>query len=146
MSSEGLKTRELVSREAQRTNEAIVLVDEKVNHLVIHQGAQINDHVCERFLKSLKYPDFNQRRNQIDSAHTDTLKWIFVGDDENESGEGHDSRSVSDTLSGTDSESGWSTVSSEASYLEDEDEDQGFFSKIKWDSFSNWLRSTDTIY
>lgn len=147
MSFEGLKTRELVSREAQRTNDAIAMVDEKLNHLVIHQEAQMDDHVRERFLKSLQYPDFNQRRNQIDSAHVDTLKWIFVGDDENESGEDHDSRNISDKVSETDSESESSTVSSsEASYLEDEDEDQGFFYKIKWDSFSNWLRSTDSIY
>lgn len=112
MSAEGLRTRELVSREVQRANEAIALVDERLNHLVVRQGAQMDDHVRERFLQSLKYRDFNQRRNQIDSAHTDTLKWVYVGDNE-----------------------------------DDEDrEDQGCFSAIKWDSFSNWLRSTDTIY
>ncbi|KAK2613214.1 hypothetical protein N8I77_000140 [Diaporthe amygdali] len=111
VSSDGLRTREHVSREAEGTNDAVALVDEKLDCLVTRQGAQVDDQTRGRFLQSLKYPDFNQRRNQIDNAYNETFQWIFVGNHEDGSGE-----------------------------------DYEHFSEIKWASFSNWLRSTNTLY
>ncbi|KAH8788039.1 hypothetical protein F5883DRAFT_657473, partial [Diaporthe sp. PMI_573] len=105
---EGLKARELVLREAERTNQAVVLVEQKLDCLMLRQRVQMNDQIREQFLKSLAYPDFNQRRAQIHIAHGDTFKWIFVGDNDDDPGEVHNP---------------WS-----------------------WDSFSNWLRSSHSIY
>lgn len=112
---ESLKTREHISLTAERTHKAVMLVDQKVDGLVALQSAQIDERVRDRFLQSLKYPEFNWRRNQIDDAHADTLDWVFVGDS-------------SDSCS------------------RKEYEDQQLLSEIKWDSFSNWLRSTDVLY
>ena len=70
--SEGLKTRELVSRETQQTNEAVALVDQKLDCLVLRQEAEMDDQVRVHFLKSLRYPGFDQRRNQIHDAHENT--------------------------------------------------------------------------
>lgn len=112
VSSESLKTREHVSLEA---NKAVALVGQKFDRLVMSQEAQVDDQARDRFLQSFKFPDFNQRRNQIDDAYGDTLKWVFVGDHD-DSDEHHDFG------------------------------DPEFPSTIKWDSFSNWLSSTDTIY
>lgn len=104
VSSEGLKTREHVSREAERTNKTLALVDQKVDGLVALGGAQVDSQERNHFLQSLKYPQFNERRNQISKPNEDSLKWIFVG------------------------------------------RHQEQFPGIKWDSFSNWLSSDDTIY
>ncbi|KAG6353714.1 hypothetical protein INS49_005423 [Diaporthe citri] len=199
VAAEGLNTRKHISVEAERINEAVGLVDQKVDRLTALEGAQVDERVRERFLESLKYPGFNQRRNQIDAAYGDTLKWIFVGDndeesnddsgsdeyddsygdydsDSNEPGEvddemeldqghnsdeehisdhnmgdygQHDSRDAFNTgASDTAGEASWSTVSDSnvTDSEEEENRDHGAFWRIKWDSFSNWLSSTDVIY
>lgn len=192
VSVESLNTRKHVSLEAERTNEAVGLVSQKVDLLAALEGAQMDERVRERFLESLKYPGFNQRRNQIDGAYGDTLRWIFVGDndeesnddsgsDENggsdgdydsnsdESGEGdeegqseHDHYSdhnhgadkhgfrdeVNTGASGSDGETSWSAASDSefTDSQEGANSDHEAFWKIKWDSYSNWLSSTDVIY
>lgn len=199
MSVESLNTRKHVTLEAERTKEAVGLVGQKVDRLTALEGAQVDERVRERFLESLKYPGFNQRRNQIDAAYGDTLNWIFVGDndedscddsgsdeyddtyedydfDSNESGEvdeeresdqalhsdedhisnynngaegQHGSRDAFNTgASDSAGEASWSTVSDSGvtDSEEDENRDHGSFWEIKWDSFSNWLSSTDVIY
>ncbi|KAJ0115588.1 hypothetical protein J7T55_010411 [Diaporthe amygdali] len=149
VSSEGLKTREQVSLEAGRTNKAVALVGQKMDCLVMSQEAHVDDQIRDRFLKSLKFPDFNQRRNQIDDAYEDTLDWVFVGDHDDYSDEDFDSEDAYGTTeSGSGSGSDRSTdADSGASSLEgEEDGDQELLSEIKWDSFSNWLSSTDAIY
>lgn len=124
---ESLNTRKHVSLEAEQTNEAVELVGQKVDRLTAFEGAQMDERARNRFLASLKYPGFNQRRKQIEIAYGDTLKWIFVGDD-------HDSQ-TSENLS----EKGTHTKMTEHTY-------NNFLYGIKWDSLSNWLRSTDAIY
>lgn len=200
VSTESLNTRKHVSFEAKRTNDAIGLVGQKVDHLVALEGAQIDERARARFLESLKYPGFNQRRSQIDDAYGDTLKWIFVGDNDEESNddsgsyeyddsdEDYDSNEIYDSSSNQSGEvdeerlsdqghhsdhsngpdrqhrrrnsfnTGTSRSASEASSStvsnwkntdseeEEENRDHEIFWEAKWDSFSNWLSSTDAIY
>lgn len=194
VSIEGLNTRKHVSLEAKRTNDAVGLVGQKVDRLVAMEGAQVDERARARFLESLKYPGFNQRRSQIDDAYGDTLDWIFVGDNDersnndsnsdehNDSDEVYDSSSNqsgevdkeglsdqdhhSDHSNGPDrqhrpqdsfntgtsrsaSEASSSTVSDRGvtdSEEEQENRDHETFWETKWDSFSNWLSSTDAIY
>ncbi|KAL2276537.1 hypothetical protein FJTKL_00842 [Diaporthe vaccinii] len=195
---EGLNTRQHVSVEAERTNKAVRLVGQKVDHLTAMEVAQLDERVRERFLESLKYPDFNQRRNQIAAAYGGTLKWIFVGDNDEESNDDsgsdesddswepyefenyksgevdeeresdrsnhYDEEHISDHNNGAEGRHGsrdafntgagesagkasWSTVSdSDVTDSEEENRDHGAFWEIKWDSFANWLSSTDPIY
>lgn len=199
VSVESLNTRKHVTLEAERTNEAVGLVGQKVDRLTALEGVKVDERVRERFLESLKYPGFNQRRNQIDAAYGDTLNWLFVGDndeessddsgsdeyavsdegydsdsheagkvdEEKESDQGHhpDKKHASNHINGTEGQHGsrdafnsgasdsageasWSTVSHSkfTNSEEEENRDHGSHWEIKWDSFSNWLSSTDAIY
>lgn len=206
VSVESLNTRKHVSLEAQRTNDAVGLVGQKVDRLVALEGAQKDERARARFLESLRYPGFNQRRSQIDDAYGGTLKWIFVGDNDersnndsssdeyndsdehDDSDENYDSDEVYDSSSnhsgevdkeglsdqdhhsvhsnGPDrqhrpqdsSNTGTSRSASEASSStvsdwkvtdskeEEKGRDDGTFWETKWNSFSNWLSSTDAIY
>lgn len=80
-----------------------------MDRLVDRTAVQADDQSRHRFLQSLKYPDFNARRNQVLEAYSDTWNWIFPGKVEELS-------------------------------------DYAFLSAIKWDSFSDWLSSSDSIY
>lgn len=157
VSVESLNTRKHVSLEANRTNDAVGLVGQKVDRLVALEDGQIDEQARARFLESLKYPGFNQRRNQIDDAYGNTLKWIFVGDNDEESNS--DSGSDEYDNSDEDYDSGnnhsgeafSSTVSDQGvtdseEEEEEENRDHEPFWETKWDSFSNWLSSTDAIY
>lgn len=196
VSIESLNTRKHVTLEAERTKDAVGLVSQKLDRLTALEGAQVDERVRERFLESLKYPRFNQRRNQIDAAYKDTLKWVFVGDndeklsddsgsdeyddsrenydsDSNESGEvceemesdqGHysDEKHISDHNNGSDGQHGsrgvlntdsageasWSATSDSNGTDSEEEENRGHgcIWELKWNSFSNWLSSTDAIY
>lgn len=118
VSREALETRMHVSTTIQGTNEAIERVGQNLGNLSVNMGSQVDQAKRERLLQSLKYPGFNERRNEVREAHTDTFQWVFAGDGE-ESAE-------------SDSES----------ELESDPE----INMVKWDSFSNWLKSTDTVY
>lgn len=191
VSIESLNTRKHVSLEAKRTNDAVGLVGHKVDRLVALEHTQIDERARECFLESLKYPGFNQRRNQIDDAYGDTLNWIFVGDNdeksdddsgsyEYESDSNYDSSSSqsgemdqeglsdqghhSDHSNGSDrqhrpgdslnigasrsaSETHSNTVSDpEVTDSEEENRDHEASRETKWNSFSNWLSSTDVLY
>jgi hypothetical protein len=122
--SEGLKTRELVSQVAAR-------VDQHFNRQVLSQRAQEDEQAAERFHQSLRDPEFNKRRNQIRVAFEDTLEWVFAGDDEEDLGSKSELTIESNP---------------EARNSGKQDKHQELLSNIKWDSFSNWLRSTDPIY
>ncbi|KAK7699919.1 hypothetical protein SLS64_011350 [Diaporthe eres] len=127
VSVENLNTRQHVTLEAERTNEAVGLVGQKVDRLTAMEGERMGERVRERFLESLKYPGFNQRRNQIDAAYEDTLEWIFVGDND-------------------DSQPSKNLYEDKIHPQGAEHPDEGFPYDIKWDSFSNWLSSTDFMY
>lgn len=193
VSVDSLNTRKHVSLEAERINEAVGLVSQKVDHLAALEGAKMDERARERLLASLKYPGFNQRRNQIDAAYGDTLEWIFVGDNDEESNDDSGSDEYGDSdedddsnsdESGEENEEGQSDQDHYSDHNSVADEQHGFrhevntgasgsdgeasrsagsdseftdsqeeansdheaFWKIKWDSFSNWLSSTDVIY
>lgn len=87
VSSEGVETRKHVESEAKGINERVAGVGQQVDVVITHQEAQMNDQVRERFLESLRYEGFNERRNQIDSAYPSSFKWIFVGNNNDGSDE-----------------------------------------------------------
>lgn len=81
-------------------------VDQKVDRLVVLKGAQVNEQMRERFLQSLKYPGFNERRNQVADAYVDSLKWVFVGDNDDKSDDDDSDEDTLDYDKSGDSESG----------------------------------------
>ncbi|KAL1867911.1 hypothetical protein Daus18300_006186 [Diaporthe australafricana] len=101
VSWESLKTREHVTRKAERTNKAVALVDDKVDDLVAVGRAQVDSQERKHFLQSLKYAGFNERRNQVRNAYEDSLKWVFLGDhdDDSDGFQKHISRIKWDSLS-----------------------------------------------
>lgn len=123
-------TREHISASSKVTLEAIDGVRKQLNRLNIEADVHIDQAKRERLLRSLKFPAFNDRRNQVSKAHGRTFEWIFVGDD----------GPSQEDLSGSDlEESDW-----EDSDLDDIDLADP--SEASWDLFSNWLRSTADIY
>lgn len=130
VSSESLVTRKDISASSKVTLEAIDGVQKQVNRLTFEADVHINQAKREHLLRSLKFPAFNERRNQVSEAHEETFEWIFVGDD----------GPSQEDLSGSDiEESDW-----EDSDLEDLDLADP--SEASWDLFSNWLSSTADIY
>lgn len=107
---ECLETRMHISTTIQGTNEAVERVGQDVSKLALNVDNQVDQAKRERLLQSLKYPGFNERRNEVREAHPATFQWVFVGDD--------------GKSAGPDSK----------------------MSTINWDSFPNWLKSTDTFY
>ncbi|KAJ4386878.1 hypothetical protein N0V93_009777 [Gnomoniopsis smithogilvyi] len=160
VSSEGLRTREHISHEAQQTKEAIAQVDQKADRIVVLHDIQVDEQARKRFIQSLKYPGLNERRNRVGDAYEDSLKWVFVGDNDDDeasqsnysydSDEEPHSLSASYTESESDSESnGGEQSNTKATLLEeadDGDRDLEDPSQLQWNSFSNWLSSTDSIY
>lgn len=137
-------TKELVSREimnirkhissvSSETNEAIGRVQTHLATLVLNPEIRASQEKRKHLLDSLKYPGFNERRNQVSDAYENTGRWIFAGDGE---GDIQD-----DTASSSDDTGSETNESSQTSQI-----DQDSRSKFEWDSFSNWLRSTDTLY
>lgn len=122
ISREAVETRMHFSTTIEGTNEAIEKVGQNLGNLTVNMGFQVDQAKRERLLKSLKYPGFNERRSEVREAHTDTFQWVFAGDGEESAG--------SDSEPGSESE------------LESDPE----INMVKWDSFSNWLKSTDTVY
>lgn len=114
ISREALETRMHFSTTIEGTNEAIEKVGQNLGNLTVNMGFQVDQAKRERLLQSLKYPGFNERRNEVREAHTNTFQWVFAGDGEESTG--------------SDSES------------------DPEMNMAKWDSFSNWLKSTDTVY
>lgn len=110
ISSEALATRIHISTAIQGTNETIRRAGQDLGKLTLNLDAQVDQAKRERLLQSLKYQGFNERRNEVREAHTNTFQWVFAGD--------------GDESAGPNSKT----------------------STTKWDSFSNWLKSTDTVY
>lgn len=110
ISRDGLETRRHVSTAIQGTDTVIKRVGQDLYKLALDVDAQVDQAKHGRLLRSLKYPGFNERRNEVREAHPATFRWVFAGDD--------------GKSAGPDSK----------------------ISTIKWDSFSNWLKSTDTVY
>lgn len=101
-----------------------------MNRLTLEAGFHIDQSKRERLLRSLKFPAFNDRRNQVAEAHENTFKWIFLGDD----GPSQENLSESDL-----EDSDWEDSDLEGLDLADP-------SDASWDLFSNWLSSTAAIY
>ncbi|KAF3761730.1 hypothetical protein M406DRAFT_74669, partial [Cryphonectria parasitica EP155] len=138
VSREALITREHTSTTSKFTNTAIQNAQQTLDGLALKADIQMNDVKRERLLQSLKYPGFNERRNQVTEAYKNTFEWVFVGDgDESES----DSSESEEVISDSDDESYSTGASSEEMQA-----DLTSLPAIKWDSFSNWLRSTDNMY
>lgn len=123
--SDGRETREHMSSQSKHVTQAVARidqkvtrVDQKVDHLVVREKAQMDEQARERFLDSLRYPEMNHRRQQVSSAYSKCLSWVFLGDNNDE----------------------------DSNVQNSGNEDEPDFSQIAWDSLANWLRSTDRIY
>lgn len=130
VSSESLKMREHISASSKETVQALGGIQKTLNSLTLEADVQVDQARRERLLQSLKFPGFNERRNQISEAYESTFNWIFVGDD----GPSQEDSTESDL-----DDSDW-----EESDLEDVDLADP--SEASWDLFSNWLSSTEGIY
>lgn len=130
LSSGSLRLREHISTSSKATFQAIGEIQKTLNSLTLEVDAQIDQTRCERLLQSLKFPGFNERRNQVSEAYERTFQWIFMGDD----GPTQEDPTESDL-----EDSDW-----EDSDLEDIDLADP--SQASWDLFSNWLSSTADIY
>lgn len=148
ISSEALQMREVVVRQAGKTEEALRAHVtqtssklEKKFDCQIEQG--IREQLRDRLLKSLKYPGMNERANQIDKAHAHTFRWLFAdANDLSYSGDLEESQS-----------SGSEELEDENHHGEDEYSDlsmEDWFKKespeILWNSFTDWLQSNHSIY
>lgn len=122
VSREHLETRKQILTLSKETNEAVSRISQTMDGLALRADAQVDQLKRERFLQSLKYPGFNERRNQVVDAYGDSFRWVFLGDNDDQSNK-----------DGTSDEE---VVHSHRKDL----------SKVNWHSFSNWLRSTDTLY
>lgn len=138
-------TKELVSRESidiknhvlsasAETNEALERVHRGLSSLVLDKGVKVNQAKRDCLLRSLKYQGFNERQNQVSEAYGSTGSWIFAGD-----GDGVDGVEGSAASSSN-------SINPETTESEEVSRSAGNLSTIKWDSFSNWLRSTDKFY
>lgn len=79
-------------------------IDHKANRIVALQESQADAQARERLLQSLKFPGFNERRNQVKEPFDTTLEWIFAGDNNYDSDE--DTDSISSDSSSADLETG----------------------------------------
>lgn len=130
VSSENLRTREHISTSSEKAFRAIGGMQKTLNSLTREADVQMDQARRGRLLQSLKFPGFNERRNQITEAYEETFHWIFMGDD---------GPSLQDATGSDLEDSDW-----EDSDLEDVDLADP--SEASWDLFSNWLSSTVGIY
>lgn len=127
---ESLITRQHISSSSKETLEAIGGVRKQVKKLALEADVHVDRAQRERLLQSLKFPAFNERRNQVSEAHRSTFEWIFIGDD----GPSQEDLAESDL-----EDSDWEDPDLEDLDLADP-------SEASWDLFSNWLSSTADIY
>ncbi|KAK7984543.1 hypothetical protein PG989_011945 [Apiospora arundinis] len=92
------------------------------------QDAQL-DAKRHRLLQSLKFDRMNERRNLVSSSHPRTFTWMLRDGSERDGTQSPD-ESLDD-----ESYYNWHNYDLELSYA-----------THSWDSFSDWLRSTDTVY
>lgn len=133
VSREIMNIREQISSLSSETNEGIGRVQTHLATLVLNPEIKVSQEKRKHLLDSLKYPGFNERRNQVSDAYENTGRWIFAGDGE---GDVQD-----DATSDSEDMVPEAKESSQKSQI-----NQDSRSEFEWDSFSNWLRSTDTFY
>ncbi|CAI6311102.1 unnamed protein product [Periconia digitata] len=68
----------LVTQEAQTTRDHTTDHAQKTQALIVDmERNRISDAAYQRFLQSFRFPQFNERRNAIQVAHTKTFQWIY---------------------------------------------------------------------
>ncbi|PVH93021.1 hypothetical protein DM02DRAFT_697748 [Periconia macrospinosa] len=92
----------------------------------------------ERLLNSLKFDRMNERKNQIASSHPDTCTWLLQ--------DGSDVDSNLSTNTQVESQDTYSEVDDAQSTTKSHDYSALPIDICPWDSFSDWLRSTETVY
>lgn len=94
------------------------------------QDAQIQNK-RDRLLRSLKFDRMNERRNQVTSSHHNTFTWM-LRDGSDVEGSQRPTEIFDDKYG-----SGWQDC---------RDNRELTYARTSWDSFSDWLRSTDSVY
>lgn len=147
VSSEALRTREVVARQCGKTKEAIrthvTQTSEKFERKFEHQIQQgSRERRQAMLLKSLKYPGMNERTNQVEDAHAGTFGWLFA--DADDSSLNSDERSYSISPEQLDdrnahSEDDWYDINTDNEYDQEPPE-------MAWSSFTDWLQSDLSMY
>lgn len=94
------------------------------------QDAQIQNK-RDRLLRSLKFDRMNERRNQVTSSHHNTFTWML--------------RDGSD-VEGSQRPTEIFDHKYSSSWQDHRDNWELSYARTSWDSFSDWLRSTDSVY
>lgn len=121
-----------VSQAARQTEIAVITHIETTvrgvekNELNAHAGA-----MRDQLLRSLKFDRMNERRNQVTPSHSKTCSWML-----RDGSEVDGPSTLTDTLEDVPKERG----SSPDKLL------NSSYCACSWDSFSNWLRSTEKVY
>ncbi|KAK8008150.1 NACHT domain-containing protein [Apiospora marii] len=106
----------------------------------------------DQLLRSLKFDRMNERRNQVSSSHPKTFTWVLQDGSEGDTRQSTVENSEDEDFEDQDWEDeDWEDQDSEEENSEDEDsEDENDADQvdknISWDSFTDWLRSTEPVY
>jgi hypothetical protein len=155
--------------------EAIITGEKRVAQVIERMNKDINERfsviqdetTCMRLLGSLKYDGMNERRNMVKFSHTDTFRWIFgeklhtlqsiediqlddsgldesttlkLHSDQPSDSRPHSGSSHSDNLPSNPSATPNSKPESSSQPTRGESQ------VTNWNSFSDWLKSDDSIY
>jgi hypothetical protein len=125
--SEGV-VKDHVTQIASKTEDAVKqCIETAMRSVIEHDLTGIRN----KLLRSLKFDRMNERRNQIKSAHPSTCTWMLRDGSE-------DARPDSTTIMSDDeSNTRW-----KYSHKNTKSSNR----VLPWDSFSDWLRSTETVY
>lgn len=127
--------RKHLSSISAETTKSLGEVQERLDVLVLAATAQGSQAKRDRLLGSLKFAGLNERRSQVSEAYENTGNWIFAGDGDGIEVVNHAASSIPVGAS-----SATNKLEEGALNL------QNNVSNRKRDSFSKWLRSSDTLY
>jgi hypothetical protein len=121
-----------VTQIASKTADAVQQHIETARRSVIEhdKDAQLT-RIRNKLLQSLKFDRMNERRNQIKSVHLNTCTWMLRDGSENSRPDG------TTIMSDDESNTNWNNFHKYAKSTN---------RVVHWDSFSDWLRSTETVY
>ncbi|KAI6438211.1 hypothetical protein MCOR22_008771 [Pyricularia oryzae] len=103
--------------------------------LQVQLGLDMSSKRHEIFLKSLKFPGMNERRNAIEESHEETFRWAL-----NDVGAASDESNSESDESNSESDDSNSELDGSNSELD------GSNSRLQWHRITDWLDSNHAIY
>jgi hypothetical protein len=121
-----------VTQIAGKTEDAVKQhIDTAIRSAIEHDKDVQLTKIRNKLLQSLKFDRMNERRNQIKSVHPNTCIWMLRDGSENSRPDG------TTIISDDESNTNWNHSHKYAELTN---------RVVHWDSFSDWLRSTETVY